>query len=63
MQICVSYTRMLLVCLMVLGWNSESSKLVPHFWVLADSRMSFDLPRGMGQLIGEDLDANDEGSE
>jgi hypothetical protein len=54
---------MLLVCLMVIGWNSESSKLVPHFWVLADSRMSFDLPRGMGQLIGEDLDANDEGSE
>jgi hypothetical protein len=28
-------TRMLLVCLMVLGWNTESSMLVPHFWVLA----------------------------
>jgi hypothetical protein len=26
---------MLLVCLIVLGWNSESSKLVPHFCVLA----------------------------
>jgi hypothetical protein len=26
---------MLLVCLIVLGWNSESSKLVPNFWVLA----------------------------
>jgi hypothetical protein len=21
----------------VLGWNSESSKLIPHFWVLAPS--------------------------
>jgi hypothetical protein len=35
MQICDSYTRMLLVFLMVLGWNSESLKLVPHFWLLA----------------------------
>jgi predicted nuclease with TOPRIM domain len=26
---------MLLVCLTVPGWNSESSKLIPHFWVLA----------------------------
>jgi hypothetical protein len=25
----------LLVCLIVPGWNSESSKLVPHFWVPA----------------------------
>jgi hypothetical protein len=24
---------MLLVCLTVAGWNSDSSKLVPHFWV------------------------------
>jgi hypothetical protein len=35
MQICGSYTRMLLVCLMVLGWNSESSRLIPHCWVSA----------------------------
>jgi hypothetical protein len=26
---------MLLVYLMVLGWNSESLRLVPHFWLLA----------------------------
>jgi regulator of replication initiation timing len=26
---------MLLVCLIVLGWNSDSSKLIPHIWVLA----------------------------
>jgi hypothetical protein len=26
---------MLLVCLMVLGWNSVSSRLIPHIWVLA----------------------------
>jgi hypothetical protein len=27
--------KMLLACLIVLDWNSESSKPVPHFWVLA----------------------------
>jgi hypothetical protein len=26
---------MLLVCLIVVDWNSESSKLVPHYWVHA----------------------------
>jgi hypothetical protein len=35
MQIYDSYTHMFLVCLMVLDWNSESLKLIPHFWVLA----------------------------
>jgi hypothetical protein len=35
MQICDSFTRILLVYLTVPGWNSESSKLVPHFWMLA----------------------------
>jgi hypothetical protein len=29
----------------------------------SDSRMSPDLPRGMGKLIGGDLDVDDEGSE
>jgi hypothetical protein len=24
---------MLLVCLIVQDWNSDSSKLIPHFWV------------------------------
>jgi hypothetical protein len=35
MQICGSYTLMLLVCLVVLVWNSESSKLIQHCLVLA----------------------------
>jgi hypothetical protein len=35
MRICGSFTRMLPVYLIVSGWNSESSKLIPHFWVLA----------------------------
>jgi hypothetical protein len=34
---------MLLVCLMVLGWNSESSKLVPHCLVLAPLVLCLDL--------------------
>jgi hypothetical protein len=29
----------------------------------SDSRMSPDLPRGMGKLIGEDFDVDDKGSE
>jgi hypothetical protein len=35
MKICGSFTHMLLVCLIVPNWNSESSRLVPHFWVPA----------------------------
>jgi hypothetical protein len=35
MWICDSYTHILLICFIVLGWKSESSKLVPHFLVLA----------------------------
>jgi hypothetical protein len=31
--------------------------------VISDSRMSPDLPRGMGKSIGGDLDVDDEGSE
>jgi hypothetical protein len=34
-MICGMSILMLLVCLMVPGWNSESSKLVPHWLVLA----------------------------
>jgi hypothetical protein len=33
MRICGSFTHILLVCLIVPDWNSESSKLVPHLWV------------------------------
>jgi hypothetical protein len=43
MWICSSYTLMLLVYLMVLGWNSESSKLVSHCLVLAPFVLYLDL--------------------
>jgi hypothetical protein len=35
MQICGLCILMSLACLMVLEWNSESSKLIPHYLVLA----------------------------
>jgi hypothetical protein len=43
MWICGSYTLVLQVCLMVLGWNSESSKLVPRCSVLVLVILCLDL--------------------
>jgi hypothetical protein len=43
MRICDSFTRMLLGYLTVASWNSESSKLVPHFWLPALAARCLDL--------------------
>jgi hypothetical protein len=43
MRIYGSFTRILLVCLIELGWNLESSRLIPHFWVLVLLVLCLDL--------------------
>jgi hypothetical protein len=41
------------------SWSRPTSKVMSPL----DSRMTPDLPRGTGKLIGGDLDVDDEGSE